>query len=172
LRPRVSAGTSLRWIVAGVRVGSAAFSVAIILMSPESLLILGLLGISLLVIGGASWMKGHPRASAVRLLIVLGVVVLVRLAFGTLGALFAAVFLALGAWLRVRLADAITGLAVFGLLIAFLGAASARVMVFFAAIGLASLILRHVAADLWRRISAWRSLRPERVEPPALGAEN
>lgn len=173
MRPRVSAGRALTWIAAGVKSGGAAFSVAIILTSPEPVLILGLLGISLLVIGGSTWTRsGGPRALAGRLLISFTVVVLVRLASGTQAALLAAAFLAFGAWLRVRLADAVMGLAAFGLLIAFLGAASARLMLVFAAIGLASLILRHLAANLWRRVSARRSLRPERAKAAALGAEN
>jgi hypothetical protein len=156
-----------------VKSGAAAFAVAIILTSPEPVLILGLLGIGLLVIGGSTWTKGGvPRALAVRLLITFGVVVLVRLASGTQAALLAAAFLALGAWLRVRLGEAVMGLAGFGLLIAILGAASARLMLVFSAIGLVSLVARHLAADLWRRVSGRGSLKPERAKAAALGAES
>ena len=155
-----------------MKAGSAAFSVAIILTSPEPVLVLGLLGIIFLVVGGTTWTRGGQGALPSRLLVSFAAVVLARIAFGTLGALFAAVIEALGAWLRVRLADAVMGLAVFGLVIAFLGAASARLVLVFWAMGLAIIVLRHLAVSLWRHVSARRSLTPERTKAAALGAEN
>jgi hypothetical protein len=144
----------------------------VIVASPEPVLVLGLLAITLLVVGGTTWAGTASGRLPIRLLVSLATVVLARAAFGTLAAAVAAALLAIGAWLRVRMGEAIVGLAVFGVAIAFLGGASLRLAVAFWVIGLAILALRHLATRLRRRLSARRSLTAEKGSAPALGAES
>lgn len=159
-------------MAAGMKAGGAAFAVAVIVSSPEPVLVLGLLAITLLVIGGTTWAGTAPHRLPIRVLVSIATVVIARLAFGTVAAALAALLLALGAWLRVRMGEAVVGLAVFGIAIAFLGGASLRLVVAFWAIGLAVLGLRHVATRVWRRFSTRRSLSAEKPGTPPLAAES
>lgn len=172
MRPRVDFRRCLRWAAAGLKAGGAAFAAAVIVTSPDAVLVLGLLAISLLVVGGTTWTGRTQGRLPIRILVSLVTVILARVAFGTVAAALAAVLVALGAWLRVRVGEAVVGLAVFGIAIAFLGGASVRVAVAFWMIGLAILALRHLVARLWRAFSGRRSLTAEKGKPAPLAAES
>jgi hypothetical protein len=106
--------------------------------SPEPELVLGLIGIVLLVIGGATWTPGGRSPVLFRIVLSLATIVLARLALGPSGAALATLLLALGAWLRLRPTDAVLGLAVFGGAVAAVGGASPGIVIVFWILGLAS----------------------------------
>ena len=117
-------------------------------------------------------MRGRPGSVLIRILLSLGTIVLARLALGPSGAGVAAVLLTMGAWLRLRLPDAVVGLALFGGVVALLGSASPRLALVFWAIGLAIVLLRRLAACVWRHVCDRRSLTVETTKAASLGPES
>jgi hypothetical protein len=99
-------------------------------------------------------------------------VIAARVLAGTAAAALAALLVALGAWLQVRLADATVGLAVFAGAVAILGGASVRVVATFWLLGLGILFVRSMAANVWRRLSGGSSLKAERTPGVPLRPEN
>jgi len=172
LPPRVDYAKGLRWSAAGAKVGGAILALAVIASSRRPELVLGLLGIALLVAGGTAWTRGGPGAVPIRILVSLGAVVVARLAFGTSGALLASVLLVMGACLRLRLTDAVAGLAVFGGMVAFLGDASLRLALAFWVSGVATVLLRALAPALYRRVFRRRSLIAEKAKATPLAPES
>jgi hypothetical protein len=172
LLPKASFEKGLLLAVAGAKAGGAVLALAVIAASPDPAVILGLLGIALLVVGGTTWMRGRPGSVLIRILLSLGTIVLARLALGPSGAGVAAVLLTMGAWLRLRLPDAVVGLALFGGVVALLGSASPRLALVFWAIGLAIVLLRRLAACVWRHVCDRRSLTVETTKAASLGPES
>lgn len=117
-------------------------------------------------------MRGRPGAVLIRILVSLGTIIVARLVFGPAGAAVAAVLLTIGAWLRLRLPDAVVGFALFGGVVALLGSASPRLALIFWAIGLSIVLLRRLAARLWRRVCDRRSLTAETTTAVSLRPES
>jgi hypothetical protein len=140
--------------------------------SPEPELVLGLIGIVLLVIGGATWTPGGRSPVLLRIVLSLATIVLARLALGPSGAALATLLLALGAWLRLRPTDAVLGLAVFGGAVAAVGGASPGLVIVFWILGLAIALLRPLAVQIARRLAQRRFLMVERTKAARLGPEN
>ncbi len=170
--PRVDYAKGLRWTAAGAKVGGAILALAVIVSSRRPELVLGLLGIALLVAGGTAWTRDGPGAVPIRVLVSVGAVIFARLAFGTSGALLAFVLLVLGACLRLRLTDAVAGLALFGGVVAFLGDASLRLALAFWACGVATVLLRALAPAVCRRVFRRRSLIAEKTKAAPLVSES
>ena len=147
-------------------------AVAVIASSLQPELVIGVLGITLLVAGGTTWTTAGPSAVPIRVLVSVGAVVFARLAFGTSGALLASILLVLGACLRLCLADAVAGLALFGGMVALLGDASLRLALAFWAIGVAAVVLRAIAPALCRRVFRRRSLIAEKTKATPLVPES
>ena len=99
-------------------------------------------------------------------------VIAVRVLGGTVAAAIAALLVALGAWLQVRLTEASIGLAVFAGAVAVLGGASVRVLAAFWLIGVGILLVRSMTARVRRRFVGARSLKPERAPGVLLRPEN
>lgn len=156
----------------GAKAGGAVLALSVIAASPDPAIVLGLLGIALLVVGGTTWMRRRPGPVLIRVLVSLGTLILVRLTLGPSGAGAAAVLLMMGAWLRLRLPDAVVGLALFGGAVAILGGASPRLAFVFWAIGLAIVLLRRLAAHVWRHVCDRRSLTVETTKAVSLRAES
>jgi hypothetical protein len=172
LLPRASFGKGILLAASGAKAGGAVLALAVIVTSPDPPVVLGFLGIALLVVGGTTWMRGKPGSVLIRLLISLGAIVLTRLALGPLAAGAAAVLLAVGASLRLRLSEAVVGLALFGGVVALLGGARPRLALVFWAIGLAIVLLRRLALRAWRHVSDRQSLRAETSKAVSLGPES
>jgi len=119
--------------------------------SPEALLALG--GVALLVAGGTTWSKDGQWPVFRRVLVFLTVIALARWVAGPAAAALTALLLALGAVLRVRLAEGITGLAAFGGAVALLGRASLRLVLVFWLVGLAIIAVQTLARRLRRNPS-------------------
>ena len=117
-------------------------------------------------------MRGRPGSVLIRVLVSLGTIILARLALGPAGAGAAAVLLTMGAWLRLRLADAVVGLALFGVVVALLGGTSPRLALVFWAIGLAIVLVRRLAARVWRQVCDRRALTVETTKAVSLGPES
>ena len=156
----------------GAKAGGAVLALAVIAASPDPAIVLGLLGIALLVVGGTTWTKGRPDSAVIRLLVSLGTIIFVRLALGQSAAAAAALLLTMGAWLRLRLPDAVVGLALFGGVIALLGGASPRLALVFWTIGLAIVLLRRLAVRVWRHVCGRRSLTVETTKAVSLRPES
>ena len=109
---------------------------------------------------------------AIRLAGPLGMVIAVRIAGGTVAAAIAALLVALGAWVQVRLTEATVGLALFAGAVAVLGGASVSVLVAFWLLGAAILLARAMVAPVRRRLAGRSSLTPERTPAVPLGPEN
>jgi len=169
---KASFGKGLRWAAAGAKAGGACLGVAVIGSSLDPETVLALLGVALLVIGGATWTGDHPKPLSLRIVASLAAVVLARWAGGPAAAALAAVLLALGAWLRIGPAQAIAGLAAFGAAVAVLGRASAHVLLGFWLLGLAFVVLRPIALRACRRLFQHVSLRIEKTEPVRVDPEN
>lgn len=90
-------------------------------------------------------------------------VIAVRFVAGTGAAALAALLVALGAWLQIRLAEASVGLAVFAGAVAVLGGASARIVASFWLLGVGILLARSAGANVWRRLFGGSSLKAERT---------
>ncbi len=159
-----------RWAAEAARVGGACLAVAIIVSSPAPEIVLALFGVALLVVGGTSW--NGSSTMAFRLAGPLLTVIAVRVLAGTAAAALAALLVALGAWLQVRLAEATVGLAVFAGAVAVLGGASVRVVAAFWLLGVGVLLVRSMAASVWRRLSGGSSLKAERTPGVPLRPEN
>jgi hypothetical protein len=172
LLPRASFEKGLLLAGSGAKAGGAALALSVIAASPDPAVVLGLLGIALLVVGGTTWMRGSPGSVPIRVLVSLGTIILARIALGPAGAAVAAVLLTMGAWLRLRLPDAVVGLALFGGAVALLGSASPRLALVFWAIGLAIVLLRRLAARVWRHVCDRRSLTAETTKRVSLGPES
>jgi hypothetical protein len=172
LPPRVRFAEGLRWAVAAARAGGAALGLAVFASSPEPELVLGLIAIVLVVIGGATWTPGGRSPVLLRIVLSLATIVLARLALGPSGAAVAVLLLAMGAWLRIRLADAILGLAVFGAAVAALGGASPGLVLVFWMLGLAIALLRPLVVRISRYLARPPSLTIERTKAARLGPEN
>ncbi len=108
------------------------------------------------------WLQKWPLLT--RLLVPLSVVILARVAAGQAAAGIAALLLALGALLRVRIAEGVVGLAVFGGAVALLGGASVRLALAFWFAGLTIIALRaagsRVGRAFQRGLSGLRDARP------------
>jgi hypothetical protein len=172
LLPRASFGKVRRWAAASARAGGAALGVAVVVSSSEPELVLGLLGLVLLVAGGATWTKSRRRALPFRIVLSLAMVVTTRLVLGPSGAALAALLLALGAWLRVRPADAVWALAVFGGAIAVLGDASLVLVLVFWILGFVIAVLRPFVVRMSVQLATRRFLSAERTKPVGLDPEN
>jgi hypothetical protein len=112
------------------------------------------------------------RSMAVRLAGPLVMVIAVRVAGGTVAAAIAALLVALGAWLQVRLAEASVGLALFAGAVAVLGGARLHVVAAFWLLGAGILLARPMVATVRRRLAGRPSLKPERTPAVPLGPEN
>jgi hypothetical protein len=172
LLPRASLAKGLLLAGSGAKAGGALLALAVIASSPDPAVVLGLLAIALLVVGGTTWMRGRPGSVLIRFLISLGTIILARLTLGPSGAGAAAVLLTMGAWLRLGLPDAVVGLALFGGMVALLGSASPRLALVFWAIGLAIVLLRRLAARVWRHVCDRRSLTAETTTAVSLRPES
>lgn len=170
--PRASFEKGLLLAVSGAKAGGAVLALAVIAASPDPAIVLGLLGIALLVVGGTTWMRGRPGAVLIRVLVSLGTIIVARLTLGPFGAGAAAVLLTMGAWLHLRLPDAVVGLALFGGAVALLGSASPRLALIFWAIGLLIVLLRRLAARVWRHVCERRSLTAETTTAGSLRPES
>jgi hypothetical protein len=113
-------------------------------------MVLALLSIAFLVVGGV--LGGRP-GRAMPVAGALLAVIVARLAAGTGAAFFAALLVALGAWLRVRLTEATAGLAVFGVAVAMLGGASISLVLAFWLLGGALLLTRRAAHVIRAHVS-------------------
>ncbi len=109
---------------------------------------------------------------AVRLVGPFVMVIAVRIAGGTVAAAIAALLVALGAWLQVRLTEASVGLALFAGAVAVLGGARVNVLVAFWLLGAAILLARSMVATVRRRLAGSSSLKVERTPAVPLGPEN
>ena len=133
--------------------GNLAFWRALVELVPaDSPANLGFLAVVLLVLGGATWRAPGRTSVLVPILISLSVVVLARLAAGPAPAALAALLVALGALLHVRLWEGVVGLATFGAAVALLGGASAGLVLAFWLVGLAMIALRLLATHAWSRV--------------------
>ncbi len=150
---KASFKTGLRWIATAARLGGAFLGLAVIAsaLAPEA--VLALIGSVVLVLGGVTWTMGSRPALAIRVLVSVAVVALARWGGGPLAAALSALLLALGAWSRTRVGDAVSGLALFGLVVALTGHASLRLTAAFWLLGVALALLRALATGLRRRFS-------------------
>jgi hypothetical protein len=146
-----------------LKAGGAALGLAVLVLSDSPAALLALLGVALVVVGGTAW-TGVRGSSLTRLLAPLVVVVLARVAAGPAAAGIAALLLALGALLRVRIEEGVVGLSVFGGAVALSGGASFRLALGFWVAGLAIIALRaaanRVRRVLQRGLSGLRHARP------------
>jgi len=154
------------------RVGGACLAIAIISSSPSPEIVLALVGVALLVVGGAARSAARTSNIAFRLAGPLLTVIAARVLAGTAAAALAGLLVALGAWLQVRLAEATVGLAIFAGTVTVLGGASMRVVVAFWLLGVSILLVRSMAASAWRRLSIGSSLKAERRPVVPLRPEN
>lgn len=154
------------------RVGGACLAIAIVVSSPNSEIVLALVCVALLVVGGAARSAPSTSTIAFRLAGPLLTVIAARVLAGTAAAGLAALLVALGAWLHVRLAEATVGLAIFAGAVAVLGGASVRVAAAFWLLGVGILLVRSMAALVWRRLSGGWSLKAERTARPPLRPES
>jgi hypothetical protein len=143
----------LRWMVATARLGGACLGLGVIASSLAPETVLALLAAVALVLGGVIWTPARRHAPVIRVLASVAVVGLARWGGGPLAAILAALLLALGAWVRVRVREAISGLAVFGCAVALTGHASIRLVAAFWLLGVALSLIRALAAGLRRRFS-------------------
>jgi hypothetical protein len=90
-------------------------------------------------------------------------VIAVRVVAGTGAAALAAVLVALGAWLQVRLPEATVGLAVFAGAVAVLGGANVRMLACFWLLGVGILLVRSGGASVWRHLFRRSALKAERT---------
>lgn len=161
--PRVSPATVLRWSLRSLKVGGAALGLAVLVLSESPAALLALLCVALVVVGGTAW-TGVRGSLLTRLLVPLSVVILARVAAGQAAAGIAALLLALGALLRVRIAEGVVGLAVFGGAVALLGGASVRLALALWFAGLTIIGLRaagsRVGRAFQRGLSGLRDARP------------
>jgi hypothetical protein len=132
--------------------------------------VLALLGVVLLVVGGTAWSWARPVA--LRLTGPLLAVIFARALGGPAAAALSALLVVAGAWLRVRVAEATAGLAVFGVAVTILGGASAKVVGAFWVLGFGLLLVRSIAVGAGRRLRAGRSLTAERRSTAPLRPEN
>ncbi len=146
MRLRARLGTGLRCAAAAAKLGAAALGMALVVFSESPEALLGLLAVVLLVAGGATWRAPARNSILVPILISLGVVVLARVAAGPAAAAVAALLLALGALLHVRLWEGVVGLATFGAAVALLGGAHVGLILAFWLVGLALVALRLLLA--------------------------
>lgn len=109
---------------------------------------------------------------ALRLAGPLLMVIAVRVVAGTGAAAIAALLVALGAWLQVRLPEATVGLAVFAGAVALIGGASARMIVCFWLLGVCTLLVRSGGASVWRYLFRRSALKAERTSGAPLRPES
>ena len=109
---------------------------------------------------------------ALRLVGPLLMVIAVRVLGGTAAAAIAALLVALGAWLQVRLLEATVGLAAFAGAVAVVGGGNVRVLAAFWLLGVGIIVARSAAATVRRRFSRASSLKPERAPSLPLHPEN
>jgi hypothetical protein len=150
LRPRADAAAGLRLALASGRAGGALLGAAVIGASLDPPTVLALIALALLLAGGSIWAGEPGRLLPVRVLASLATVALARAVAGPAAAAVAAVLLALGFWLQVRMSVAISGLAVFGAAVALLGRASPQVVLVFWLAGSCAALARPLAARLRR----------------------
>jgi hypothetical protein len=172
LRPRVSAAALARIAIASARAGGALLGGAVIATSLDPPTVLALIGVMVLVAGGSIWSGGRNWILLVRMLASLAMVALARYAGGPAAAVLAAVLLALGAWLQVRAAVAVSGLAVFGVAVALLGRARLSVVLSFWLVGLGLVVLRPAAAWVRRRLPLRASLTIEKTDGHPVAPES
>jgi hypothetical protein len=149
---RASLGAGLRGAAAAAKAGAASLGLGVVVFSESPAAPLGFLAVVLLVLGGATWRAPGRTSVLVPILISLSVVVLARLAAGPAPAALAALLVALGALLHVRLWEGVVGLATFGAAVALLGGASAGLVLAFWLVGLAMIALRLLATHAWSRV--------------------
>jgi hypothetical protein len=159
-------------VAVAAKAGGAALGLAVVASSPDPELVAGVLGIVLVVIGGATWTTGGRNAVPLRMLVSLATIVLARLALGSSAAALAALLLALGAWLRIRPTDAVLGLAVFGGAVAVLGGASLGLVLILWILGLALAPLCLLVVRLSRWLARRSFLTVERTKAAPLAPEN
>jgi hypothetical protein len=169
---RANVGRSLRWAATAAKAGGAALGLAVVVSSPDPELVLGLLGTLLLVVGGMTWSRVGRSALPLRVVLSLATIVLARFVLGPSGAALAALLLALGVCLRIRPADAVLGVAVFGGAVAVLGGASLALVLAFWILGVALAVLRPLARRISLHLGKLPFLRVERTKPVRLGPEN
>jgi hypothetical protein len=143
---------------------------AIVASAPAPEIVLALFCVGLLVVGGTTWSLTCPLAF--RLAGPFVAVIAVRLEAGSGAAVVAALLVALGAWLRVRMADATVGFAAFAGVVAVLGDASLWVVATFWLLGAGILLARSMVAAARRRLAGRFSLKTERTQPVSLGPES
>jgi hypothetical protein len=170
LRPKGDVWRVLQWAAEAARIGGACLAVAVVIFAPAPEIVLALLSVVLLVVGGTAWNATHPVA--LRLTSPLLAVIVARVLGGPGAAVLAALLVFVGAWLRVRVSEATVGLAVFGVAVAILGGASARVVGAFWLLGLGLLLARSIATSAGRRQRARLSLTHERPPTSSLRPEN
>jgi hypothetical protein len=170
LRRKADVGGVLRWAAEGARIGGACLAVAVVVSAPAPEIVLALFGVVLLVVGGTAWSWAQPVA--LRLTGPLIAVILARVLGGTAAAALAALLVIVGAWLRVRVAEATAGLAVFGVAVTLLGGASAMIVGASWLLGLGLLLVRSIAVGAGRRLRTASSLTAERPPTTSLRSEN
>lgn len=170
--PKVDVWRALHWAADAARIGGTCLGLGIVVSSPAPETVLPVLGVALLLVGGSAWSVASTRAMAFRLAGPFLMVIAVRVLGGTVAAAIAAILVALGAWLQVRLTEASIGLAVFAGTVAVLGGASVRVLAAFWLLGVGILLFRSVAASVRRRLFGGSSLKPERAPRILLRPEN
>ena len=169
---RADGWRSLLWAANAARIGGACLGLGIVVSSPAPEVVLPLLALALLLVGGSAWSVTSTSTVAVRLAGPFVMVIAVRIAGGTVAAAIAALLVALGAWLQVRLTEASVGLAIFAGAVAVLGGARVPVLVAFWLLGAAILLARATVATVRRRLAGRSSLKPERTPVVPLGPEN
>ena len=120
--------------------------------APAPEIVLALLAVVFLLVGGT--IVGRPGVlAALRWSGPVVAVILARLSAGTGAAMLAALLIGLGAWLRVTMIEATSGLAVFGVGVAVLGGARPALIVAFWVLGAGLLLARRVASATRNRIA-------------------
>jgi len=163
------AAVALRRMGAAARVGAACLGVALIASSLDPPTVLVLIGVGLVLSGGAIWRWRGPRALLVRVLASLTVVGLVRWAGGPAAAGLATGLVALGAAVRVRPFDVVSGFAAFGAAVALLGRADLPLILSFWVLGLGVTLVAPLRAWLRRRVAAAEPAVPEEAHRAPVG---
>ena len=160
---RLLAATLRSLIAGGCWLGGA-----VIVSMGEPLVVAGALAVAILVVGGVTWSASQP--APMKLVVTGALLVLARIAAGPSGAVIAFVLFAAGALLRVGLADAAVGLALFAGAVSILGGADLRLLAAFLLLGVLTRAIAHVVALVARWIGP-RLLARERGSAPRLAGE-
>ena len=170
MRPRDRAGNIARAALAAAKSGAVCLGFAVIVWSDDPAAWLGVGGALIGVFGGAAArFRGVP---GVRIAACVALVVLARVAGGTPVAALVAVLLVLGWWLRLRVQEALAGIAVYGVAVAMLGRASWRLFVAFWVLGALIVAARRALSLVRRHLWSVQSLASETATAASLDAES